>query len=229
MIRGMVKSMDKDRPSASEQSQQAKVDETSLRPSTDSMEESRPEADADADTVVEQSIPVPPGLEFGASSQTGALVTLLSKISSAPIKVVRALEDLRSMIDERVLGEIGAFRREFTASMTAHDATVKARLDALDAKFDSIRREMRLVLAVLTLVLTLFAALVYLGFVERSSVRGGATATTTQQVQVPIPDVEEQTTPTGNPGLGTATASGDLSGPNGDTPNADGSSAPTDP
>ena len=247
----MVKSMDKDRSSPSEQSQQAQVDETSLRSSTDAKEESRPEADTDPDTEVEQSIPVPPGLEFGASPQTGALVTLLSKISSVPIEVVRALEELKAMIDERVLRAIGAFRREITSGMDAHeatskarmdahevtskarmdshDATVKSRLEALDAKFDSIRREMRLVLAVLTLVLTLLAALFYLGFVERTSVRGGSTATTTQQVQVPIPDVEEQSTPTSNPGLGTSAASGDVSGPNGDTPNADGSSLPTDP
>lgn len=218
----------------------AERDDKSLQSSTDNMEESRSDADTGPGSLSGHSIPASPVLEVGTSPQTGALVTLLSKISSAPIEVVRALEELRSMIDERVLGEIGAFRREIMARLDAMGATSKARMDArtariddrfdkLDAKLDSIHREIRIILAVATLLLALSGTLVYLGFVERTSVRGGSTATTTQQVQVPIPDVEEQTTPTSNPGLGTSTASGDVSGPNGDTPNADGSSLPTDP
>ena len=240
MIRGMVKSMKQGRPSPSRQSQQPLPGETSLRPSTDAMVESRPEADTGPEPVAEQSVPVPPGLEMGERPQTGALVTLLSKISSVPIEVVRALEELKAMIDERVLRAIGAFRREITSGMDAHevtskarmdthDVTVKSRLDALDAKFDSIRREIRIVLAVLTLVLTLFATLVYLGFVDRSSVRNASTPTTTQQVQAPIPDAEEQTTPTGDSALGTSSVAEDVPRPNAAPAKPDGSRIPTDP
>lgn len=129
MIRGTMKSMDKDRSSPSEQSQQAQVDETSSRPSTDATVESRPESDSGPDTLSEQCNPAAPGLEFGGYQPPGAFVT--------SIEVVQALRELTALSDERVLGAIRAFRTEILTRLDAMDATSKARLDAHDIKSEA--------------------------------------------------------------------------------------------
>ena len=122
------------------------------------------------------------------------------------------------------------------ARMVAHDAKAEAsqaaliaRMDALDAKFESVRREVRLVLAVLTVVVALFGALVYLGFTDRASVRNASTTSATQQAETPVADAVEQTTATSIPALGTSSASEDVAAPNDDAAKTDGSSLPTDP
>lgn len=133
-----------------------------MRPSADGMDESRPEAGADSDTRLEQSIPVPPGLKIGERPQTGALVALLSKVSSAPIEVVRAVEEFRALIDERVLGAIAGFRTGVVARMDVHEARITARFDRLDAKVDSLRTEIRILLAAIALVVALVVGLIFI-------------------------------------------------------------------
>lgn len=100
------------------------------------MEESRPEADADSDTDTrsEQSIPTRPRPEIGKRTQSGALVSLLSKISATSTELVRALDGLRASIDGRVLGAIGGFRTGVVARMDASDAKSNARMDAHEAR-----------------------------------------------------------------------------------------------
>lgn len=122
--------MDNHRTSPSGQFQQPQQDATSLRSSTDAMEESPPKADTGPDTSSEQRIPATPGLEIGENAPGRASLPPQSRISATPIEVVRALEELRALSDERVLGAIRAFRTEILSRLDSIDATSKARLDA---------------------------------------------------------------------------------------------------
>ena len=112
-------------------------DDKPMRSSEEVSEVSQAEADAGPDPIAEQSIPADLGLDASMSPKAGFLASLLSKISSTPIEVVRALEELRALIDERVLRAISAFRTEVRARMDAHDAKADARMDAHDAKADA--------------------------------------------------------------------------------------------
>lgn len=211
---------------------QGNPDDKPSRSSAGVPEESRSEADA------EQSDPTPSGLDTGGSSQTGALASLLLKISVTPIEVVRAVGELGVLIDKRVFGAISAFRAEFRTRMTAndakskarmdaHEAKSKARMDAIDAKVESIRTDLRLFLAVIILGIILFGVLIHLGAADRSSVEDTSTLSTKEQAEAPIPDVEEPTTATSNPTQGAIPTSRETAGPNGDKSTADGSSRST--
>lgn len=233
MVHATLGSMNEGQPASPVQ---GNPDDKPSRSSADVPEVSRSEADAGSDPVAEQINPSLSGLDTGGSPQTGAIASLLSKIPALPIEVVRALEEFRTSIDERVVAAINAFLAEFGARMVAHDAKAEAsqaaliaRMDALDAKFESVRREVRLVLAVLTVVVALFGALVYLGFTDRASVRNASTTSATQQAETPVADAVEQTTATSIPALGTSSASEDVAAPNDDAAKTDGSSLPTDP
>ena len=191
------------------------LDDMPLRSSTDIPEVSPPEADAGPNPIADQTIPAPSGLDGSKRSQPGALASLLLKISATPVEVMRALEELRALIDERVLGAIGAFRTVVMARMDAHDATSKARMDAhgatsaarldvLDEKVDALRREIRLILLGITLVLTVLGALAYLGLTNRLSARDASTPNTTQQVAAPVAQTGEPSTTPSNPALDAA-------------------------
>jgi len=206
------------------------------RSSADVPEASRSEADAGPDPIAEQSNPAPSGLDTGGSPQTGAYASLLSKMPALPIEVVRALEEFRTSIDERVVGAINEFLAEFGARMDADDAKSKAsqsaviaRMDELIVKVDSLRREVRLIFAMVTLVISLLGVLVYQGFTDRGSVQNASTTSATQQAETPVANAEEQTTATSIPALGTSSASEDGAAPNDDAAKTDGSSLPTDP
>ena len=112
-------------------------DDKPMRSSEEVSEVSQAEADAGPDPIAEQSIPADLGLDASMSPKAGFLASLLSKISSTPIEVVRALEELRALIDERVLRAISAFRTEVRARMDAHDAKADARMDAHEAKAEA--------------------------------------------------------------------------------------------
>ena len=235
---------------------QGNPDDKPSRSSADVPEASRSEAEAGLDPVAEQINPSLSGLDTGGSSQTGALASLLLKISATPIEVVRALEELRALIDERVLRAISAFRTEVRARMDAHDAKSdarmdvheakaktradaheakskaridaheaksKARADALEAKVDALRREVRLILGLSTLLLVLVVLLVYLSYTNRFIVRNASTLSTTEQVDAPIAEAKEPSTPPGRPAPSTSSASEDVAGPIGDTTTTDGS------
>lgn len=215
---------------------QGNPDDKPSRSSADVPEASRSEAEAGPDPIAEQSNPAPSGLDTGGSSQTGAFAGLLSKIPALPIEVVRALEEFRTSIDERVVGAINEFLAEFGARMDADDAkskasqsTVIARMDALIVKVDSLRREVRFIFAMVTLVISLLGVLVYQGFTDRGSVQNASTTSATQQAETPVANAEEQTTATSIPALGTSSASEDGAAPNDDAARTDGSSLPTDP
>ena len=230
---------------------QGNPDDKPSRSSADVPEASRSEADAGPDPIAEQSNPAPSGLDTGGSPQTGAYASLLSKMPALPIEVVRALEEFRTSIDERVVGAINEFLAEFGTRMDAHDAKAdarmdaheaksearieaheaksKARADALEAKVDSLRREVRLIFAMITLVISLLGVRVYQGFTDRGSVQNASTTSATQQAETPVANAEEQTTATSIPALGTSSASEDGAAPNDDAARTDGSSLPTDP
>ena len=214
---------------------QGKPDDNPSRSSAGVPEVSRSEAEAGLDPVAEQSNPAPSGLDAGGSSQTGALASLLLKISATPIEVVRAVGELGVLIDKRVIGAISAFRTEIVARidandakskarMDAHEANSRVRMDAIDAKVEAIRTDLRLFLAVIFLLLILFTVLIHLGATDRSSVEDTSTLSTNEQAQAPIPDVEEPTTASSNPAQSAIPASSELAGPNGDKSTADGSS-----
>lgn len=116
---------------------QGNPDDKPSRSSADVPEASRSEADAGPDPIAEQSNPAPSGLDTGGSPQTGAYASLLSKMPALPIEVVRALEEFRTSIDERVVGAINEFLAEFGARMDAHDAKADARMDAHEAKSEA--------------------------------------------------------------------------------------------
>ena len=214
---------------------QGKPDDKPSRSSAGVPEVSRSEAEAGLDPVAEQSNPAPSGVDAGGSSQTGALASLLLKISATPIEVVRAVGELGVLIDKRVIGAISAFRTEIVARidandakskarMDAHEANSRVRMDAIDAKVEANRTDLRLFLAVIFLLLILFTVLIHLGATDRSSVEDTSTLSTKEEAEAPIPDVEEPTTATSNPTQGAIPTSRETAGPNGDKSTADGSS-----
>lgn len=157
MVHATLGSMNEGQPASPVQ---GKPDDKPSRSSAGVPEVSRSEADAGSGPVAEQINPSLSGIDTGGSPQTGAIASLLSKIPALPIEVVRALEEFRTSIDERVVGAINAFLAEFGARMDADDAKAKAsqsavfaRMDALIVKVDSLRREVRLILALSTLLL----------------------------------------------------------------------------
>ena len=231
MVHATLGSMNEGQPASPVQ---GNPDDKPSRSSADIPQVSRSEADAGSDPVAEQINPSLSGLDTGGSPQTGAIASLLSKIPALPIEVVRALEEFRTSIDERVLGAINAFLAEFGARMDAHEAKAKARMDAheaksaarmdvLDGKLDWLRREVRLILALSTLLLVLVVLLVYLSYTNRFIVRNASTLSTTEQVDAPIAEAKEPSTPPGRPAPSTSSASEDVAGPIGDTTTTDGS------
>ena len=227
---------------------QGKPDDKPSRSSADVPEGSQAEANAGSDPVAEQINPSLSGLDTGGSPQTGAIASLLSKIPALPIEVVRALEEFRTSIDERVVGAINAFLAEFGARMDADDAKADARIDAheakskarmdaheakskarmdaheaksaarmdvLDEKLDSLRREVRLILALSTLLLVLAVLLVYLSYTNRFIVRSASTPSTTEEVDAPIAEAEEPSTTPSNIALDAASAGLKVAGPTG--------------
>ena len=131
MVHATLGSMNEGQPASPVQGNQ---DDKPMRSSEEVSEVSQAEADAGPDPIAEQSIPADLGLDTGGSPQTGAIASLLSKIPALPIEVVRALEEFRTSIDERVVGAINAFLAEFGARMDAHDAKSDARMDVHEAK-----------------------------------------------------------------------------------------------
>ena len=101
------------------------------------MEESPPKADTGPDTPSEQCKPAALGLEIGENSPSGTSGHAQSEISATPIELVRALEELRALSDERVLGAIRAFRTEILARLDAVDGASKSRLDAHKASIET--------------------------------------------------------------------------------------------
>lgn len=212
MVHATLGSMNEGQPASPVQ---GNPDDKPSRSSADIPQVSRSEADAGSDPVAEQINPSLSGLDTGGSPQTGAIASLLSKIPALPIEVVRALEEFRTSIDERVLGAINAFLAEFGARMDAHEAKAKARMDAhgatsaarldvLEEKVDALRREIRLILLGITLVLTVLGALAYLGLTNRLSARDASTPNTTQQVAAPVAQTGEPSTTPSNPALDAA-------------------------
>ena len=215
---------------------QGNPDDKPSRSSADVPQVSRSEADAGSDPVAEQINPSLSGLDTGGSPQTGAIASLLSKIPALPIEAVRALEEFRTSINERVVGAINEFLAEFGARMDADDAKSKAsqsaviaRMDALIVKVDSLRREVRLILALSTLLLVFVVLLVYLSYTNRFIVQNTATPSTTEQVDAPIAEADEPSTTSGSPAPSTSSASEDVAGPISDTTTTDGLSRSTDP
>ena len=233
MVHATLGSMNEGQPASPVQ---GNPDAKPSRSSTDVPEVSRSEADAGSGPSAEHINPSLSGIDTGGSPQTGAIASLLSKIPALPIEVVRALEEFKTSIDERVVGAINAFLAEFGARMDADDAKAKAsqsaviaRMDALIVKVDSLRREVRLILALSTLLLVFVVLLVYLSYTNRSIVQNVATPSTTEQVDAPIAEADEPSTTSGSPAPSTSSASEDVAGPIGDTTTTDGLSRSTDP
>ena len=220
MVHATLGSMNEGQPASPVQ---GNPDDKPSRSSADVPQVSRSEADAGSDPVAEQINPSLSGLDTGGSPQTGAIASLLSKIPALPIEVVRALEEFRTSIDERVLGAINAFLAEFGARMDAHEATSAARLDVLDEKVDALRREIRLILLGITLVLTVLGALAYLGLTNRLSARDASTPNTTQQVAAPVAQTGEPSTTPSSPALHAASTGSKVARPTGHAATTDGS------
>lgn len=168
------------------------------RSESDITEDPGPEAHAGSKPVAEQSIPATPEHDSGGIVQRGALASLLLKIPGKPIAVVRALDELGAIIGECVRRELVPFRME-----------VKAWMDVQDAKFDALRKVMRLMVAMFAITLTLLGALVVLGLMNWFSIRSASTPPPRLEVQAPLVSVEEAASAPSDPALGATAVGGD--------------------
>ena len=128
------------------------------------------EADAPASTVAEQSV-LDPTAAVVEERPRGRLVDLLGRISTGPLDVHEAWEDLRSMIE----GVVGREFRRLEERMEAKFRRLEERMEAkvrrleerMEAKFDALQSEfavmrwmvgvlIALVIALLALIITIF-------------------------------------------------------------------------
>ena len=166
-------------------------DEASPRGQSEEPGRASPETESGSSAAVRQRIYEPSELDVAEGRRRGVLAGLLARISTDPVEVHDAWEDLRSLIQEIVRREV----RTLEKTMSAKIDVVRSEMQSLRSEMQSLRSEfaaMRWMIGVLiALVVALIAlvvgSLLYSGPdglpVERSR---GAT------LQMPAAGVSEQ-------------------------------------
>ena len=117
------------------------------------------EADAPASTVAEQSV-LDPTAAVVEERPRGRLVDLLGRISTGPLDVHEAWEDLRSMIEGVVGREFRRLEERMEAKFRRLEERMEAKFDALQSEFAVMRWMVgvliALVIALLALIITIF-------------------------------------------------------------------------
>ena len=163
-------------------------------PIVDTLETVRSEAHAGSEAPANQSVlgPADPGPE--QSVPAGALGRLFSKISTDPIEILQALDDLSGRIGERVLREIQAFRQESEAQHKVQDAKIDALYklyDGLCRELDGMRKQMRLLVAMFALQLVFLGALITVELMNWFSMERAFASPPSVEMQVPMVGAEE--------------------------------------
>ena len=101
------------------------------------------EAEATAPAVAEQSVLEPVATAVAEGRPRGGLVALLSRISTDPLAVHNAWEDLRSMIEEVVQREVQALEKRIGAEIRAVESKLRSEIGALASKLTSVESGLR--------------------------------------------------------------------------------------
>ena len=122
------------------------------------------EAEATVPAVAEQSVLEPVTTAVAEGRPRGGLIALLSRISTDPLAVHDAWEDLRSMIEEVVGREIRALEKRIGTEIRAVETRVMSELKSLRAEFVMMRWVLGSIaamnIAMLAMLVTMFIFLV---------------------------------------------------------------------
>ena len=201
-------------------------DDASATSTVDEMETARFEAHAGPEALAEQRVPDSGTLGPEQSVRAGALGQFFSKISTNPIEILRALDDLSERIGDRVLREVRAFRREIEARLDVQDAKIGAlhklydgvcreldglckEIDGVRKELDGIRKQIRLLVALFALQIVFLGALVTVGLMNWFSMERATASPPSLEVQVPTARAEESASALDSPPLASAPAGTD--------------------
>lgn len=104
----------------------------------------RQEAESTAPARAEQSVLEPFAGAVAEGRPRGGLVALLSRISTDPLAVQNAWENLRSMIEEVVQREVQALEKRIGAEIRAAESKLRSEIGALASKLTSVESGMTL-------------------------------------------------------------------------------------
>ena len=175
--------------------------EPTQRGGGENREATRPAGESPVSGQVEQSVPAVPEVEATESRYRTGLVRMLSRVTSDPLEVYHAMENLRAMIEETVRREIGTLRREVNAGFKG----IEAKFEAIEAKIESLESQFKmyrsLIVAVITLLvalITMVAALIVLVVnLVASADRSGTPLPSPPSATVQAPARTETVSPTG--------------------------------
>ena len=159
-------------------------DEASPRGQSEEPGRASPETESGSSAAVQQRIYEPSELDVAEGRRRGVLAGLLARISTDPVEVHDAWEDLRSLIQEIVRREV----RTLEKTMSAKIDVVRSEMQSLRSEFAAMRWMIGVLIAlVVALIALVVGSLLYSGPdglpVERSR---GAT------LQMPAAGVSEQ-------------------------------------
>ena len=101
------------------------------------------EAEATAPAVAEQSVLEPVVTAVAEGRPRGGLVALLPRISTDPLAVHNAWEDLRSMIEEVVQREVQALEKRIGVEIRAVESKLRSEIGGVAAKLSGVESKLR--------------------------------------------------------------------------------------
>ena len=168
--------------------------EPTQRGGGENREATRPAGESPVSGQVEQSVPAVPEVEATESRYRTGLVRMLSRVTSDPLEVYHAMENLRAMIEETVRREIGTLRREVNAGFKS----IEARIESLESQFKMYRSLIVAVITLLVALITMVAALIVLVVnLVASADRSGTPLPSPPSATVQAPARTETVSPTG--------------------------------
>lgn len=164
----------------------------------------RPAGESPPSGQVEQSVAAVQEVEAPESRYQAGLVGILSQVTSDPLEVHHAVEDLRGLIEATVRGEIGVLRREmhvmfesFRREMNGKFEAMEARFKGIEDRFKGVESQLTMIRWMLGAIITLLVALFIVVFdMARSDDRSGTPLPQPQSVPVQAPTKTETVAPT---------------------------------
>ena len=183
----------------------------------------RPAGESPPSGQVEQSVAAVQEVEAPESRYQAGLVGILSQMTSDPLEVHHAVEDLRGLIEATVRREIGvlrremhvmfeSFRREMDGKFESLRREMNGKFEAIEARFKGIEdrfkgiedrfkgieSQLTMIRWMLGAIITLLVALIIVVFdMARSDDRSGTPLPQPQSVTVQAPTKTETVAPTG--------------------------------
>ena len=147
---------------------------------------------------VEQSVAAGQQVETPESRYQAGLVSILSQVTSDPLEVNHAVEDLQGLIEATVRREIGVFRREVNVMFKSLRREMDGKFEAMDARFEAIESQPTMIRWMLGAIITLLVALFIVVFdMARSDDRSATPLPQSQSVTLQAPTKTETVAPTG--------------------------------